>query len=440
MAVSTSTLDEEVRAARARYAEANAESARLHAEAAEVMPGGNTRAVIHWDPFPLALARSEGKTLEDVDGHVYVDLLGDFTAGLFGHSHPLLSRAIMHALEGGTTRGGRNPDEARLASALRSRIPSLELLRFCNSGSEATLFPVLLARAVTGKPALLAFEGAYHGGFLQYPDGPGPMNVPIETLLAPYNDPEAAAAAIAANADRLAAVIVEPMQGSAGVIPGEPAFLEALRAACTEHGVILIFDEVMTSRLAPGGIQGAYGVIPDLTALGKYLGGGMPFGAFGGRRDLMERFDPSRPDALVHSGTFNNDPMKLAAGIVGLTQIFTPAECRRLNALGDRLRDRLNAAAESRGVPFQATGLGSMLGLHFTRATIHSVRDLAGEDPAHVAALRELMHLDLLAEGFYVARRGFIALNLALNEADVDAFGAAVERFLDARGSLLTAA
>jgi glutamate-1-semialdehyde 2,1-aminomutase len=235
-------------------------------------------------------------------------------------------------------------------------------------------------------------------------------------------------------------VIVEPMQGSAGVIPGEPAFLEALRAACTEHGVILIFDEVMTSRLAPGGIQGAYGVIPDLTALGKYLGGGMPFGAFGGRRDLMERFDPSRPDALVHSGTFNNDPMKLAAGIVGLTQIFTPAECRRLNALGDRLRDRLNAAAESRGVPFQATGLGSMLGLHFTRATIHSVRDLAGEDPAHVAALRELMHLDLLAEGFYVARRGFIALNLALNEADVDAFGAAVERFLDARGSLLTAA
>jgi glutamate-1-semialdehyde 2,1-aminomutase len=348
---------------------------------------------------------------------VYIDFLGEYTAGLYGHSHPVIVQAIRGALDDGLVLGAPNRYETLLAEAVRERFASVELVRFCNSGTEANLLALSLARAITGKPAVLSFDGAYHGSVFAF--------APFPSVAAPYNDADAAARTIAEHAHELAAVIVEPLQGSGGVIPGEREFLQAVREATTAHDVLLVLDEVMTSRLAVGGLQSVVGVTPDLTTFGKYLGGGLAFGAFGGRADLMQRFDPSRPDALPHAGTFNNAVLTMAAGAAGLTQVYTAAEVERLNRLGDRLRDRLNAFATERGLDFVATGYGSMVGLHFTRGPVRSVADI----PV-VPELRALMHLHMLERGYSYARRGFVALSLPLGEDDVDGFAAAVEEFL----------
>ncbi|HXR12690.1 MAG TPA: aminotransferase class III-fold pyridoxal phosphate-dependent enzyme [Gaiellaceae bacterium] len=413
------------RDAERRYVERNPESRRLHEERARVMPGGNTRSVIHVDPFPLTIVRGEGARIVDADGHEYLDFLGEYTAGLYGHSHPVILAAIREALADGIVLGAPNRYETRLAAAVCERFPSVELVRFCNSGTEANLLALSLARVATGKPALMVFEGGYHGGVFYFKGGDAPLNAPFPYVVAPYNDAGAAARLIAEHAGELAAVVVEPMQGSGGVIPGDPRFLRTLREATEANGVLLVFDEVMTSRLARGGLQEVLGIRPDLTTLGKYVGGGLAFGAFGGRTDLMARFDPSRPDALAHAGTFNNAVLTMAAGVAGLTRVYTEAEAARLNALGDRLRDRLNAFASERRLDFCATGYGSMVGLHFTRGPV-----LRSSDSPAAAELHALLHLHMLERGYSYARRGFVALSLPLGQAEVDGFAAAVEELL----------
>jgi glutamate-1-semialdehyde 2,1-aminomutase len=231
----------------------------------------------------------------------------------------------------------------------------------------------------------------------------------------------------------LAAIIIEPMAGAGGCIPAEPDFLKALREASTRHGIILVFDEVMTSRLAPGGLQEAVGVIPDMTTLGKYIGGGLSFGAFGGRADIMERFDPRRADAFPHAGTFNNNVLTMAAGLAGLTEVFTAEAVRELSARGDRLRGRLGEVMSRRGVPAQVTGLGSMMTVHFRAEPIRSPADAAGVNQT----AQRLFHLEMLLSGFYLAPRGMINLSLPMTEADFDGLIAAVEEFLDLHAPLL---
>ena len=419
-----------------RYVERNPESHRLHGERAQFMPGGNTRTVIHVPPFPLTIVHGEGARLTDADGHVYLDLLGEYTAGLYGHSHPVILQAIRDALDDGMAFAAPNVHETTLAAALCARFPSIELVRFCNSGTEANLFALSLARIATGKPAVMVFEGSYHGGVFFFGTADGsPINAPFPFVVAPYNDAEAAARLIAEHAHELAAVLVEPLQGWAGAIPGERAFLQAVRDATAANDVLLVFDEVMTSRLSSGGLQAELGITPDLTTLGKYLGGGLAFGAFGGRSDLMSRFDPSRPGSLPHAGTFNNAVLTMAAGAAGLTRVYTDTEIGRLNGLGDRLRDRLNAFAARDDLPFVVTGHGSLAGLHFGRGPIRRISDLPD-----AAELRTLLHLHLLEHGYSYARRGFVALSLPLEEGDVDGFAAAVEDFLDGHAALVRAA
>jgi glutamate-1-semialdehyde 2,1-aminomutase len=408
-----------------RYVERNPESRRLHDERAKFMPGGNTRSVIHVPPFPLTIMRGEGARLTDADGHVYVDFLGEYTAGLYGHSHPAIVGAIREALEDGLVFGAPSRYENELAQALCDRFDSIELVRFCNSGTEANLYALSLARVATGKPAIMVFEGGYHGGVFQFADANGgPLNAPFQFVMGQYNDADGAAQLIAQHAGELAAVLVDPLQGSAGVIPAEREFLRALRDATAAHDVLLVFDEVMTSRLSTGGLQRVVGVTPDLTTLGKYLGGGLAFGAFGGRADLMSRFDPSRAGALQHAGTFNNAVLTMAAGAAGL-RVYTSEEVARLNGLGDRLRDRLNAFAAADDCPFVATGYGSMVGLHFTRGPVRRSSDV----PA-APELRALLHHHLLEHGYSYARRGFVALSLPVEAADVDGFAGATETFL----------
>jgi glutamate-1-semialdehyde 2,1-aminomutase len=222
------------------------------------------------------------------------------------------------------------------------------------------------------------------------------------------------------------------MLGGGGCIPAERAFLQYLRDLASETGAILIFDEVMTSRLAPGGLQEVHGILPDLTTLGKYVGGGMSFGAFGGRADVMERFDPRRPDAFQHAGTFNNNVLTMAAGLVGLTEVYTPERARTLNAWGEGLRERLNAAVRERGLAMQFTGIGSMLSVHMTAAPIRSADDADKGD----AGLRDLFYFDLVARGIWFAKRGMFALSIALDDKDGDHLVAAVEEFADTRAPL----
>jgi glutamate-1-semialdehyde 2,1-aminomutase len=418
-------LEARLAEAEARYVAQNPESRRLHEQRARFMPGGNTRTTIHQPPFPLTIVRGRGARLTDADGHEYVDFLGEYTAGLYGHSNGAIVEAIQGALADGLVLGAPNRYEGALAEAICARFPSIALVRFCNSGTEANLLALSLARAVTGRDGVLAFAGAYHGGILLFAHGVSPLNPPFGWVVGAYNDSVQAARLVEEHAHELAAVIVEPLQGAAGVIPGEPEFLRTVREATREHGVLLVFDEVMTARLSPGGMQQVLGIEPDLTTLAKFVGGGLSFGAFGGRADLMRRFDPSSPDALQHGGTFNNDVLTMVAGAAGLTQVLTEAEIGRLNGLGDRLRDRLNAFSAEREADFCATGHGSLVGLHFTRGPVRNEDDVP---PA--AEVRSLLHLHLLGRGFSYGRRGFVSLSLPLDEADVDRFAEAVEEFL----------
>jgi glutamate-1-semialdehyde 2,1-aminomutase len=348
------------------YAAKNPKSFERFQAATAVMPGGNTRSSLYYDPFPLTIVRGQGCRVWDADGHEYLDFLGEFTAGVYGHSDPVVRAAIVTALDAGINLSGHNALEAELARIICDRFPSIDLIRFTNSGTEANLMALAAATVFTGRKKILVFEGAYHGGVLSFANGASPANVPHEFLLSSYNDVDQTLALIEAHRKELAAILIEPMIGSGGCIPADVEFLQALRRAATAEGVLLIFDEVMTSRLAPGGRQQALNVVPDLCTLGKYLGGGMSFGAFGGRHDVMEQFDPRRPGGLPHAGTFNNNVLTMAAGIAGLTKVFTSAAVQTLNARGDQLRTRLNALCRERGARFQFTGIGSLLCAHAT--------------------------------------------------------------------------
>lgn len=421
------SLDDALAQAVASYRASNPESFKLFTAATGSMPGGNTRSVLFYEPFPLCMVSGEGCYLTDADGHEYVDLLGEYTAGLYGHSNPIIRAAIDAALDGGLTLSGHNPMEAQLASLICARFPSIELVRFTNSGTEANLMALAAAKIFTKRRKILVFTGAYHGGVLSFANGSAPVNVPHDFVIAPYNDMAAAQAALASAGDDLAAILIEPMQGAGGCLPADPAFLQMLRDEATRRGSVLIFDEVMTSRLAPGGRQQALDIIPDMTTLGKYLGGGLTFGAFGGRADIMSLYDPRRPDALAHAGTFNNNILTMSAGVAGLTRIFTPEACVALNARGDRLRARLNDAFTQIQARLKATGIGSMMTIH------------PQADAATAAKLRDLLFFDLVARGYYLARRGMIALALPVGEAEMDGFVEAVSDILNERRAIYTA-
>ena len=423
----TDDLRSAVTAATETFRAANPKSLAQHCAATEVMPGGNTRTVLYHDPFPLTIARGDGCRLWDLDGHEYIDMLGEFTAGIFGHTNQVIRSAVISALERGIDLAGHTVAEAELARVICDRFPSIELVRFTNSGTEANLMALAAATAFTGRRQILVFHGGYHGAVLSFARGPSITNVPHDFFISTYNDVAGTQQLIEAHGDDLAAILVEPMLGSAGCIPGDRRFLEALRHASSACGAVLIFDEVMTSRLSAGGVQQALSIAADLTTLGKYLGGGLSFGAFGGRQDIMEQFDPRRPNALPHAGTFNNNILTMSAGIAGLTNVLTPAAVEALNARGDALRRRLNAACNGRRLQF--TGIGSLMCAHPVKGVVNTAADAAAIDPL----LRDLLYFDMLERGFYLARRGFIALSLAIGEDEIRRFEEAVSDVLEQR-------
>lgn len=425
--VQTQTLQQLAAEAAARYTAANPLSRTRFERSTGFLPGGDTRTVNHYTPFPVTIVRGAGARLYDLDGHEYVDFLNDHTAGLYGHSHPVLQAAIASAAQNGLALGGPTPNQQDFAEMVCRRFPSVERVRFTNSGTEANLMAVSLARAATQRDAVLVFDGGYHGGPLSFSGPDRRLNLPFPWIVGEYNDAGSARSLIEAHGDKLACVLVEPMLGGGGCIPGTRAFLSALRDATQGSGALLVFDEVQTSRLAPGGLQEALGIRAHLTTFGKYLGGGASFGAFGGRADLMDRFDPRRPDHFGHAGTHNNNALTMAAGLAGLREVLTPSAVHRLNHRGKALRDALNDVATRLNAPAQVTGRGSIMNVHFQRTSIRCHADTA----ATPQAARDLFHLEMLLAGFWIARRGFISMSLAHDDEDCHELARAFETFLE---------
>jgi glutamate-1-semialdehyde 2,1-aminomutase len=423
--IESSSLDDALDQAIAQYVAKRPKTAAMQERANAVMPGGNTRTVLFSKPFPIRIEKAEGCHLTDIDGHSYVDFVGEYSAGIFGHSHPRILKAINDALAMGLNLGAQHAREVAFAEAVTQRF-HLDKLRFTNSGTEANMMAIAAARNFTGRSAIMPMHGGYHGGTLYFAHGASPVNAPFECVMGHYNRIDETRSLIAQHTDQLAAVILEPMLGSGGCIPATQSFLAMLREETEKRGIVLIFDEVMTSRLDPNGYAAKVGIRPDLVALGKYIGGGMSFGAFGGRADIMDQFDPSRAHALPHAGTFNNNTLTMTAGHAGLTEVFTPEACEALNARGERLKARLNERFMQRQARMQVTGVGSLLTLHPLGGEITDTEAATQAD----MRLKRLLYFHLLENGIYVAERGFMALSLALGDAEFEALEASLDSFV----------
>lgn len=370
----------------------------------------------------------------------YLDLVGELSAALYGHggqTHPLIHSTISSVLsDTGLSLGATTPHESRFASLLCARF-NLSRVRMTNSGTEAVMHALAGARKFTGRRKVAVWSGGYHGAVFSFPvgvEGAGGMG---ENTIDPgdfvvvgrYNDLEGAKRVIKEVGEELAAVLVEGMQGAGGVIPGRKEFLLGVQEAAHEVRALFVLDEVMTSRLAPGGLAQELGLTPDLVTLGKYLGGGFAFGAFGGREEVMTVYDPRLEGSLAHSGTFNNNTMVMRVGCAALEGVYTPEVCVDFNRRGDRFRERLREMA--RGTRLTFTGKGSLVGLHFTEDGRDEI--MCGE---HVRErqrtdLRDLFWFEMLEAGFWTTRRGYIALILETTDAELDSFVEAVKAFLE---------
>lgn len=402
--------------ARGDFADRNTAS-RLHYERArEVLPGGHTRTVLTHLPFPLTFASGNGATLTDLDAHVYIDMLGDYTAGLFGHSERRVRDAVMTALGQNSSIGGIHPHEERLARLMCGRF-QLDRVRFTNSGTEANLMAITTAIYATGRRKVMVFGGGYHGGVLYFVSGEATTNAPYDFVVAPFNDVDGTVALIEEHADELAAVLVEPMQGSGGCLPSEPGFLPAVFAAARRAGAVCICDEVMTSRHGPAGMAALLGARADITTYGKYIAGGFSFGAFGGSAALMEHYDTNPPEGprpfISHAGTFNNNVATMVAGTVVLSELFTSEVAVAHTARGEEFRSDVAAVLARHSLALSVTGFGSMMSLHTVRPAPSNVDEASS---TRNDALLELVYFGLLARGVYCAARGMINLSLPLTD------------------------
>jgi glutamate-1-semialdehyde 2,1-aminomutase len=405
-------------AAEAEYAGRHAGSREAMARMAAWLPGGDTRSTTWFRPFPLVIDHADGVEMTDVDGHVLLDFLGNYTALVHGHRPPFILAAIEAALDRDFLFGAPMPEQGELARRIVGRLASAERVRFTNSGTEAGMVAARIARRFTGRERIALAEYSYHGS---YEPLVWEAARSTGTAVFPVNDVDGAQAALDA-AGPLAAVFLEPVLGSGGVIAADDDFLAFLREYTRRTGALLVFDEVMTFRLSYGGRQEATGVVPDLTMLGKIVGGGMPVGAVAGRADVLAVTDPSAPGSMEHSGTFNGHRLTMVAGAASLDALDRTA-VERLNGLGDRLRDGLLDVAAASTVPISVTSCGSLLNLHAAAG----VSTPAQADAAARSDLARYLHLALIDRGVFIAHRGEMCISTAMTEAVVDRAVYAVE-------------
>jgi glutamate-1-semialdehyde 2,1-aminomutase len=423
-------------------------SRRYFSEAGKYLPGGDSRSTLFYHPYPAVMARGKGCVLFDIDGNRLLDFTGNHSSLIHGYGHPAILAAVQEQLQKGTCFPGSSEPQLHYARLLCERIPSIQQVRFTNSGTEATLNAVRAARAFTGRLRIAKVEGGYHGSADDVmvsihpssaeagkrsrprptPHAKGlPRELVQSVVILPFNDIDGAREILESFGSEIAAVLVEPVLGSAGMIPAERDYLKMLREVTNRLGIVLVFDEVVSLRVARGGAQEYFGITPDLTCLGKLIGGGFPLGAFGGRTDIMAMFDPShgRP-AIPHPGSYNANPIGMVAGATTL-ELLTAPVIDRLNARSETLRRDMAAAFDAAEIPARITGLGSLFAIHLTREPVRSYRDTLGGD----TELRHRIFLGLFNEGVLIDPRGVGSLSTALGEPEIDLFSVALRRVLD---------
>ncbi len=414
--------------------------------AEKILPGGvnsPVRAFRGVGGAPVFIRSASGAYLEGEDGRRYIDYIGGYGPHILGHRHPAVVAAIEEALGRGTAFGAPTLPEVELAETIAAALPSVEMVRLVNSGTEATMSALRLARAATGRNRFVKFVGCYHGhadpflvaagsgaATIGVPSSPGvPGAVTGDTLLAPYNDLDAVEQLFQTHSSEIAAVIVEPIAGNISLVPPVPGFLAGLREVCDLHGALLIFDEVMTGfRVAWGGAQNLFDLRPDLTTLGKVIGGGLPLAAYAGRRDLMQQIAPAGP--VYQAGTLSGNPLAVAAGRAALAELSRDTDCcyEHLERIGARLQAGLEAAALRHGIPLRVTRQGSMLGFFFTADPIERMDDVTASDRAR---FNRVFHR-LLAAGIHLPPSAYetLFLSTAHGDAEIDATVAAFDRAL----------
>ena len=397
-------------------------SRALFERATGSLPGGSTRTTVYTAPYPPYVESGEGLRVRDVDGNVYRDFLGNYTSLILGHAHPAVVAAVEAQVRRGSAFAAPTETEVELAEEIRRRVPSIERLRFTSSGTEATMFAMRAARAFTGRPLIAKFDHSYHGTHDGVMTGTAGVPAALDDLIVelPWGDPDGIETALRGRETELAGIILEPVQGAGGVRAPEPGFLPFLRSFTERHGALLIFDEIISFRVATGGAQQRFGVQPDLTTLGKIIGGGYPLAAFGGRDDVMAIFDARRAGAVSHGGTFNGNPVAAAAGLATLREL-TPDVYARLDALGERLRSGVAAAISRDGLDARVTAVGSLFQVFSGTGVTAFATGVAGGPTLFLA---------LLLEGFYVAPRGMGAIPAIATETDIDDLAAAIGRAL----------
>ena len=420
-----------------RYQQRTKKSLELRQQALKALPGGDTRSVAYYPPYPFFAAEGKGCYMVDCDGNEYIDCVNNMTALIHGHAHPLIVKAIQAQAEKGTAHAAPTELQYKLANMICDRIPSVESIRFCNSGTEATMFAIRAARVHTGKDIIIKMDGGYHGSHdyvevnllpdfaaEDLPTAKAEAGVPASILndvrIAPFNDLNAMEKILKANPDKVAAIMVEPVLTYTGGIAPKEGYLQGLRELADKYHALLIFDEIITLRASVGGMQKVVGVTPDLTAIGKIIGGGLPVGAFGGRRDIMDMFDPAKPEAVTHSGTFSGNALTLAAGIATL-EILNQAEIDRINKLGELLRSGLKAALDRAGIIGQVGGFASAAFAYFFDQSFSNAKEAA------LAVIPTLefaqdVHLELLNQGVYPITRGTVVfvISTPMDEQNID--------------------
>jgi glutamate-1-semialdehyde 2,1-aminomutase len=429
------------------YRRQNPTSLGRFEDAKAVIPGGNTRLTAYFAPYPFYAVKGDGCRIYDLDGNVRLDFYNNATSLIFGHAYPPVVAAISDQAAKGTAFAIPTEPEVELARLLVTRIPSVERIRFTNSGTEGILFAIRAARVFTGREKIAKFEGGYHGtadhvsisvtpdlaltGDTRQPT-PVPASAGItqrtvdDVVILPFNDLEGTTALVTAHQDELAAVLVEPILGSCGYVPARPEFLRGLRDLTKRLGILLIFDEVQTFRLSAGGAQALLSIAPDLTVLGKIIGGGLPVGGVGGRSDVMAAFDATTgAPKIPHAGTFNGNPVTMRAGLATL-QDLSPAAYTRLNQMGSELRRRVQMLCGRYGVPVQVTGEGSVFGIHWGAEPVTDYRSSARTNKS----LSYKFFLHALNNGIFFTVRGGGCLSMPMTDTEMGAFLDVLEGFL----------
>lgn len=417
------------------YKSRTPKSKEKYDEALKYMTGGETRSIVFFNPYPLTIDYGVGAYLYDLDHNKYIDFLNNYTSMIHGHAHPAIMGAVKEVLDKGVCYGAAIPEQIGLSRRICERVPGIERVRFCNSGTEAVLFAIRAARAYTKKDAIIKMEGCFHVScdvvqhsiapqiphenpldpWKAYPSCLGiPQNVTKDVYVAPFNNSDVVADILKAKSKNIATIILEPVMGQTGAIAANPDYLKKLRELADEYNVLLIFDEIQCFRIDYHGIQGKYNVLPDLTTLGKWIGGGYPIAAFGGKAAIMDVYNPNKNPHIAQSGTFNGNKLGMAAGIVSM-DLYDKIAVKRINSLGKKLSDGMQKSIDRRGLPITVAQQGSLIHVHFTKKL---PIDYASTKSQYNSCA-PILHMLLLNEGIFIAPRGSMNISTVMTEEDI---------------------